>query len=92
MGGSGRNRELARYGLVSLAGSRGNILFIVWMNHLSNYKAHGLWLKQGMGGGPSSEEKEFWGRARGREGAWLERSDKMVAWYLSTGNQPRGRI
>lgn len=44
MGGGGRNRELVRYGLAPLAGSRGNILFIVWMNHLSITKpmAYGL--------------------------------------------------
>jgi hypothetical protein len=52
-------------------------------------KAYGLWLRQEIGG-TSGREKAFWDRARWE--IYQGGCEEMDTWYLSTGNQPAGRM
>lgn len=55
-----------------------------------NNKSDGPWLRQEIGGGTTGREKEFWDRARKEIGP--ERCEETDTRYLSTGNQPCGRV
>jgi hypothetical protein len=66
-----------------------NILYILWMHHLSIKNLMG----KGNGkirGGISGKQKIFWGRANHWE-IHLGRCDETGRWYLHTDNQPHGR-
>lgn len=54
-----------------------------------NNKSDGLQVKQEIGVTPE-KSKEFWDRARW--GIHPKRREEIDSWYLSTGNQPHGRM
>ena len=56
-----------------------------------NNKSDGLWLWQGLEGGTSGRQKEFWDRARHGKSS-TESCEEKDTWYLSTGNQTCGRM